>query len=348
MKATQFLIFLLAVCVGMPVLPAQEEPAKPVVTVTALVQSQKSKSAKVGRMRLVPPPTVTKGQFAYMTPENEVATVPVKDCKVFVVETPADLATALREYAGDDLAAAKKHLAAVRRKYAPFAGLPNDPATRAALTELSCNARLLDWEGLDKAVDGFPYPKFLGQEERALYEAARILSRVGGDPAKADERAKEAQAMLDDAAKAPLLTSEAYSWLKYSVGRDLSDGISADELKGVISKDNESKASLAVDAFCEAAAVAHGRNMELPLDGLQRAFRLLWAMPGVKDYADKGKVMDKQRWNAAPPNFRDAVALAYILKSTYGVGEKDADLTGAASLFYNTMPDKKRPAAAKQ
>ncbi len=347
MKATQFLIFLLAVCVGMPVLPAQEEQAKPAVTLTAFVQSQKARSTKLSRLRLVPPPTVTKGQFAYMTPENEMTTASVKECKVFVVETPADLAKALRDYAGDHLKEARKQLTAVRNKYAPFAGLPNDPATRAALTELSCDARLLDWKSLGKAVQGFPSPKFLEQEERAVLEAARILSMVEEGPDKAADRLKEAEALLADPAKSALLNSEAYSWVKYAVGRALADAITAEELNGTITKEHEVAASKAVDAYCEAAAVTHGRRMEVALDGLQRAFHLLWAMPGVKDYAGKGKEMDKKRWKAAPANFTDAVALAYMLQNNYGLETKDGDIAAAASLFYNTMPDKKRPAAAK-
>lgn len=348
MKAIKLLVTFLAVCAGISSLPAQEEQQKPSVTITAYVQSQKSKGANARRMRLVPPPTVTKGQFAYITPENELAMIPVKDCKVFVVETPADLAAALRNYAGDRLEAAKKQLTAARNKYAPFAGLPNDPATRAALTELSCDARLLDWKALGKAVQGFPSPKFLEQEERAILEAARILSMVEEGPDKAAGRLKEAEALLADPAKSALLNSEAYSWVKYAVGRALADGITAEELSGTITKEHEDTASKAVDAYCEAAAVAHGRRMEVALDGLQRAFHLLWAMPGVKDYAGKSKEMNKKRWGAAPANFRDAVALAYILQNNYGVESKDGDMAAAAALFYNTMPDKKRPASAKQ
>ena len=78
--------------------------------------------------------------------------------------------------------------------------------------------------------------------------------------------------------------------------------------------------------------------MELPIDAMVRAQALLWAMPGVKEYAAKGASMDAGKWGEAPANFRDAVALAYMLKNIYGAGGETID--AAAKLFFNTQAGK--------
>ena len=73
-----------------------------------------------------------------------------------------------------------------------------------------------------------------------------------------------------------------------------------------------------VDKLCQAVISMHGAQKGMPVDALDRALKLLWAMPGVQDAAAKAaKPMDKKAWGKAPADFRDAVALAHYMKTLY-------------------------------
>ncbi len=341
MKTKHVLILFSGLLAALPPSSAQEQQ---VSAPTALIVQLQSGKSKAHRTRIMAPPTIEKGAFLNMVDEQPVLDN-AKNYKLFFIESPKDLAEALRAYSNDDLDGAKRRLARVRSTYAGFAGLPNNPATTAALTELSCNARSLDWSGLGKAAAGFPTPKkMLDASDRAKVAAAGILSKVSDDPATAEERKKEAEAAIDSAAKSPDVTSEVYTWLKYALGRALASKIPAAELQQGISKEHEQIASLAVDAYCEAAASAHGRFMEIPADAMHRAFSILWAMPGVRGYVPKARNMDKKVWNAAPYNFRDAVSLAYLLRNVYAPQLKDDNITKAASYYFNEQLNAKHAA----
>jgi hypothetical protein len=70
----------------------------------------------------------------------------------------------------------------------------------------------------------------------------------------------------------------------------------------------------------------HGSHKAVPADALSRALALLWAMPGVKEYAAKvTPPMDKTKWNPAPADFRDAAAMARYIKTMYPAANGAAD-----------------------
>ncbi len=337
-----FSLFALGACV----LPAQEQ-ATPGPMLPAFAQLRTAKGDAVGRLHLVPPPQDSKGMVSYLNRSTrELTTVPLRDFKVLLAETPKDLAEALRAYKRGDLGEARGSLASARSKYNGFAGLPHNPAVRAVLTELVCDARLMDWSNLRKAVSAASSIRSgMEESDRAMVDAARLLCQVNDDPATAAERLKAVEEVLADAGKCAQMHTEPYSWIKYAQGCALAGQLSEAELRDGIPAEKEKLASLAVDAFCEAAAAAHARHMELPKDAMLRAFRILWAMPGVQQYAGEKAQMTKKVWAKAPYNFRDAVSLAFMLKNIYfGAGENDPLVDKAAGLFYNTMVDKKKPA----
>ncbi len=345
MKIKHVFVLLSGLLVALPQLTAQEQQTPAPTTLVAQVQS--SSKGKVHRMRIMAPPTVAKGAFVRVVSAGDPP-VPdqAKNYKLFFIETPDDLASALRAYSNDELSTAKRQLGRVRATYAGFAGLPNNPATMAALMELSCNARAMDWAGLSAAAAEFPSPKLLEAPERAKVEAAAILGKVSDDPATAEARQKEAEQAIASAAKTPSTTSEVYTWLKYALGRALASNIPAAELQKGIGAEHEKVASLAVDAYCEAVASSHGRFMEIPVDAMHRAFQILWAMPGVKSYMSKAKKvkMGKKAWEEAPYNFRDAVALAYLLRNVYAPQLKDEAISTACSFYFNEQLGSKKAA----
>lgn len=340
MKATNVITLLLAATVGMLPLSAQE-PAQTTLQAIALAKNSK----KPAKLVLVPPPSIAKGVFSYHDPtEPEPPVASTKDYRFLVIMTPAELVKAIRSYADDSLADAKKQLAAVRSKYAPFVALPNNPSMRAGLMELSCLARLQDWAALGDLAQNFPGGKaMLEASDRVLLDAAALLSQVTDSPAEAAELRKKIEAFLADSSKVSQLHSDGHVWLKYALGRCLAaESALTGQQKGGLTPEKEKTANLAVDAYCEAAMNAHGHNMELPVDAMKRAFAILWAMPGVKDYAASVKTMDKKQWTAAPHYFRDAVSLAYMLQNVFAPGIKDAAISQAAALHFNTAKGKKK------
>lgn len=345
MKLTNIITGILAAGVFSSAFFAQAQQGDPATTLNAVIQAKNAKG--MGQVRLVQPPTVAKGVLRLIPPGQGADTTPrdmqTKDFKVFMILTPADLVEARRTYAEGNLSTAKRQLAAVRAKYVDFAGLPDSPSVQAARMELPCLARLHDWAGLAKAVEAFPHPRLQESADRATLEAARLLSQVSDDPATADARMKAIDALLADNGKMKHLHNTEFGWLKYAQGRALASGISTDKVPA----DKVEQASKAVDAYCEAAVCYRGGEMEIATDALRRAFHLLWAMPGVKEYgAAASKGMDAKAWNTAPADFREAVALANMLLTVIDPKIDDAAVKQAAGYFVNTLQGK-RPAEQK-
>ena len=66
-------------------------------------------------------------------------------------------------------------------------------------------------------------------------------------------------------------------------------------------------------------------------------------MPGVQDYAKSVKTpLDAKAWSGAPVNFRDAVAMAQLLKTVYDPEAKDEVVDKAATYYYNAAKDRKK------
>lgn len=339
MKLTNAIALLSVAVAG--ILPLSAQQAAPSPMLQAYAQVKNAKGNKLNALRLVPPSSVEKGVVAiYANPDQPPTEMRTKDFKFLMVLTPEDLAAATRSFAAGNLKDARRQLAAVRAKYTPFIGLPDSPALKAARMELECCVRMMNWEAVGKLVASSPDPAFLPPEDRVELAAARLLSQVSDDAGTAAERQKAIESFLGDS-KSKTLNSEVYCWLKYALGRALASKIPAAELQNGIAASHEEAASLAVDAYCEAFASNHGRNAEIPVDALKRAFQILWAMPGVKQYALSVKQMNEKTWNDAPYNFRDAVALAYILENVAAPGLKDSNIQKAASLHFNRLQGKK-------
>lgn len=256
--------------------------------------------------------------------------------KLFFLQTPVDMAEAERAFTARDLSAARTQLAAVKKKYNGYLGLDRNPAERAAVLELECAAAQLDFAGLKSLVSSFPHADWLSAEDKGKYMAASILAKSGTGAAVADVDAEVQKLMGSGVGKT--LNGICYGWLKYAQAYATAAAIPAAEIDGSISEGNAATAHKAIDLYCQAASSSHGAAMELPVDAMKRAQALLWAMPGVKEYAAKAIPMDKKKWDGAPANFRDAVALAYIVKNIYGTTTPAID--AAAKLFFNTQAGK--------
>lgn len=342
MKLTNVTTLLFTAAVGaLPLTAQQPDPSTPHLNV--IVQPKASKTARIAQIYVVPSANAAKGSFAYITKEQPDQPVEsnTKDFKVFFITTPPELANATRAFDEGNLAEARRQLETVRNKYGVFSGLPDNPAVRAARMELECCVRLMDWNAVRRLTESSPNLKMLEPEDRVGIEAARMLSEVSDDPATAEARNKKIEAFLADSNKVKYISTTEYGWLKYAQGRALASLIPADQIKNGISADNEVKASLAVDALCEAAMAGHGRDVELPVDAMVRAFHLLWSMPGVKAYAGSVKKMDKAAWDGGPSNFRDAVALAFMIRNIFAPNAKDEAIVKAASLYFNAREEAK-------
>ncbi len=328
MKLFHVMTLGLAAAAGMAYAQQAAAPAQ----IKAYVQFDKGKPTI-----LAPKNANGKNLFVYVAQDQEMQGNAAK-CKLFFIQTPADLVAATKTLKDREFSAARKQLAAVKAKYAPWQGLPGDPSTQAALMELDAATRQMDWEGLKGLVASFPHPEWLDGLDQVRLEVARVLAGISDDPAAAPALQTAAETVLKNREK--VLNSREYGALKYAVGCAQAAQIPAEELKGTISAGNVAKANLAIDTFCQAAMSSHGSDMEIPVAAMRRAQALLWAMPGVKSYANNSAKMDRKKWNDAPADFRDAVALAYLIKNVYDPDSTDKSLDRAASLFFNTKGGK--------
>lgn len=329
MKLRNILAVGLAALAGMSY---AQEPAKQQGLVAVVQVSDKSKPSK-----LMVKGASGKDTFVYYDrgSEADVQRSAAK-MKVFFLLTPADMVAAEQALNAGDLEDARAKLGAVKAKYKGFLGLDRNPAERAAVLEIDCAVRRLDFADLKSLLGSFPHPDWLSAEDKGKYMAAQILAKActGTPLAEIEASAKE----LLDSGVGKTLNGDCYGWVRYALAYATAAAIPAEELAGTISEGNLAAANKAIDLYCQAGASSHGRDMELPVDAMSRAQALLWAMPGVKEYAAKGKDMDSRKWNDAPYNFRDAVALAYILKNVFGAtGET---IEAAAPLYFNTQAGK--------
>ncbi len=257
------------------------------------------------------------GSFFYMQKgTDQLMTAKASACKMFYIQTPADMANALRDYYGGDYAAARKSFAVIKKKYAAFAGLPGSPCTVAALHELTCAVRMLDFAAAKELADSLPGVSVLTGADAARVAAAKVAGMINDQPDSFPGIKEAVEAAMK--AHGRNLDSEANGWLRYALARGAAAMVPAEQLQGTISEDKVKAASVAVDFYCQAVMSMHGTQKAVPADALNRALALLWAMPGVKEYAAKvSKPVDKVGWNTAPADFRDAAAMAHYIKTMY-------------------------------
>ncbi len=283
-----------------------------------------------------------KNAFIFMQ-EDQQMQMAVKDCGMFKLITPADLGSVLNDYRGGELAEARKKAAAVKGKYAEYVGLPGNPSTTAAQIELDCALRLLDWAGAKGLAASFPHPEYLEGGDKVSLAVAKVLGNITDAPGSVEgqQGAMDAIVKSEDGKALSLVD---YGRLCYAVARAYEAEVPADQLNATVTAEQAPGLLKAVDLYCQAGLSTHGATMEIPLDAMQRAMRLLWAQPGVKEYA-AGGAMDANRWKNAPQNFKDAVVLAYLLQNVY-TADKAATLPQKALVdelakhYYNPEKDK--------
>lgn len=305
--------------------------------VKAYVQFDKGKPMNVA---LEPKQDGTK--FFYMDKSTEqLLGADATKCDLFYIQTPADFAAAAKLYAGDELDAARKALATCKNKYKAYVGLPGNPSIKAAVLELQCAIRQMKWEDVKALVAEFPNSGSLEYSDKSLYEVAKIMGNVSDNPGTLES----IKGAVETAKADKYINSTQYSWLMYALGRAYAAQIPADQLDGTIAEAKLADANAAIDTLCQAAVSSHGAAMELPVDAMLRVVKLLWAMPGVKDYVAQANNMDVTKWNNAPHNFRDAVALAYLIKNVYAPQIQDSTIDRLAKFHVNTLEGKEKPQA---
>lgn len=311
--------------------PAQQaQPSRQQQGLTALIQTNRDNRPR----RLVIKGAGGKDTVVYFDRSTEQdVSLNVSRVKLFFIQTPEDLAAAERALTSGDLAAARTQLAAVKDKYKGYVGLDRNPSTRAAMLEIECAVRQLDFAGLNQLVNSFSHPEWLSTTEVATYMAAKILAKAMNGAALADIEA-EVKKLLDSE-PGKTLNSSCYGWLQFAIAHAMASAVPAEEIAGTISEGNLAAANNAINAYCRAGLSSHGRDMELPVQAMIRAQAMLWAMPGVKEYAARGAGMDAAKWNGAPANFRDAVALAYMIKNVFGGTSETVE--AAAKLYFNSQ-----------
>lgn len=337
MKLRTISTLILSAAMGLSMAAAQEkeESSSPKLLVNVMLPGEKPQMLVILKAD-------AEGNFYYKKRNSELLSDgKPSSCRMFFIQTPVELAETIAAYQEGDVAAARKKGAACRKKYSSFKSLPGNPASLAAVYELSSAVRLMDWEEVAKLVKSFPSVKTLTAAQQARVAAAAVMAGISDDPASYATQRKAIAELLNDKKFVAGYNSEVYSWLRYALARAGAARIPADKQAATLSEEHADIADAAIDNYCQCAVSAHGSNMaEIPADAMLRAMKLLWVMPGVQDYAAKAKApMDAKAWGSAPHNFRDAVAIAYLLKNVYGPKEPDATVAKLAEFYYNTAKD---------
>lgn len=338
MKFRNIMTLGLAASVGF-CLPADAQEKKLEVKAYYVKKAKDDKKGKSSGLPMVDIVSSSKaGTFVEQLNADDTKEVNIaKTYSLFYVVTPKSLVAAQRLYAEEDFAKALKELSKVRKQLENWCGLPEGPYLRAFRAEVECAIRSLKFDEAKKAVDALAggAHKLLTPQDEAMIEAVQLLaSAKGADPVEMEAKIKE---LVEKYGKA--ITPHQYGWLYYALGMAYESSLPADQ---AISAENQQKASKAIDAYCVAGISSHGAQMELPIDGMKRAQRLLWAMPGVQAEEKAFGHPTPQKFKKASQNFQDAVTLAYMLINVYGVNvSEDSPLAKAASYYQNTKAKKK-------
>ncbi len=333
MKSLKMLALGLAALAAVPAIAQSEKDAK--------LQAYAIIGNKALKINVDSSPA--KGKFMY-TNDGQQFQMDVDKCKMFFMLTPADMAAALNEYRSNHLDEARKRFAAIKTRYAGYAGLTGNPATTAAMNELDCAARQMDWAAVRSLAAAVPGVEAMDENTGLKLKVLQIMGGIKDSPSSLKSQRDAISELLKETKRK--IDIEYYGWLRYALARAYETQVPADQIGATIAEDKKDAASKAVDNYCQAALSSHGTRMEIPLDAMQRALRLLWAMPGVQEYAASASPMIKETWDKAPVDLKDAVVLAYMLKHVYtsneaeGLEQKEL-IEQLSKLYYNAEKDRK-------
>ena len=320
-----------------------EAQEKKVTLEARAVKKAKDGEAKSKMIKVEIVASEKAGHYTYQKDVDNTADVAIdKHFSSFYVLMPPDLVEAQKLYAAESFAEARPKLAESRKKWENWKGLPEGPYLKAFRMEVECAIRMMDFAGAASIAKSFPddMKKLLSPQDKVLCNTAVILGAAAkNDPAKLEEAVNRVLTGEDKKSVTPQL----YGWLQFAVAMAYENAVPAEErAANNISEANAVAASKAIDCYCRAGMSTHGAQMELPIEGMKRAQKLLWGMPGVqKEVKDFGHPTP-DKFKKASQNFQDAVILAYMLINVYGVeAGKTSDLAKAAALFQNTKVKKK-------
>ena len=320
-----------------------EAQEKKVTLEARAVKKAKDGEAKSKMIKVEIVASEKAGYYTYQKDVDNTADVAIdKHFSSFYVLMPPDLVEAQKLYAAESFAEARPKLAESRKKWENWKGLPEGPYLKAFRMEVECAIRMMDFAGAASIAKSFPddMKKLLSPQDKVLCNTAVILGAAAkNDPAKLEEAVNRVLTGEDKKSVTPQL----YGWLQFAVAMAYENAVPAEErAANNISEANAVAASKAIDCYCRAGMSTHGAQMELPIEGMKRAQKLLWGMPGVqKEVKDFGHPTP-DKFKKASQNFQDAVILAYMLINVYGVeAGKTSDLAKAAALFQNTKVKKK-------
>lgn len=310
---------------------AQAQEAK-APTLDVVVQFGNKKPAKLTLDK-----APTKNKFIYTDKLSEQQMEgSISQTKTFMIQSPADLVAAMRNYRAGKIEAAAKRLAAVKAKYKDFVGLPGNPTHEAALTELMCNVRLANWAGLKANLASFPSAATLEDHQKPLVLVCKFLAV---EDAAAASQLEAIDALMEKKAAVDKFDLSVYGLLRLAQARGLAAQVPAGELEaGTLSTESAAIATKAADYFCEAAMAQRGANPEIMHYAMVRAAKLLWAMPGVQEYVGKldgAKACTDSQWKSAPANFKDAAALAKFASGVFTVENEDPAIIEMAGYYTN-------------
>ncbi len=277
--------------------------------------------------------------FTY-THSGRVGQAKLKDCRLFMIESPADLVAGITAYRAGDLKKARTTLSSVKRKYTSTLGLPNNPSAQAAYYELLAAIRLQDWAGVKSLVGSYPKSAANSDRKKQLMRVAFLMGEIAGatDAAKGAELGGKIAQYLADKKVVKQLDLEFYGFARYAQARALIAQLPVDAVKkSDLSGADAEKAIDAVDMLCEFIVSQHGANREFTTAAMVEAAKLLWSLKESHEYlVEIGLNVDMKEsaWKKAPVNFREAATLAFMAMQFSDTKIDDSDLAKIARFYF--------------
>ncbi len=327
---------------ALSILPAVAQQDSAPTTVNLLLQTKNGRPTEAKLIR-----ASGKNAFEYMVGSNTMQ-VNLNGCRLFMIQTPADIVAAMTSYRRGNLENARTRLGAAKKKYAAMAGLPNSPADTAAYYELLCSIRLMDWASVKSLCASFPAGAFKAPYLKLDVEAAKFLGELADlTPEKAVELEKSINAWLEKKENVTGVELEFYGFLRYAQATAIMAQIPAVTIAtGQLEGDVAKRAITAADYFCEAYVAQHGANRSIAVEALLNAGKLLWGLKNVQAYVEEVGVlsdMNQEKWTKAPADFREAVVLIRLARALSEKPLNDPALTKIDKHYFNN----KQKAAAE-
>lgn len=280
---------------------------------------------------------------------SEPVDIAVSKSTAFYMMQPNELKRAIELYQDGKLEEARKYASASKKKYIMVAPLAHNPATTAALLELECAIRLLDFAGVKEIVASFPQRAALEPKEATGVDISELLGLIA-DQKWADIISKGT----------PLLAKQKGMPLKQIAQLNYAMGVAkAAQFDAATLSSEDDKVRLAalkqynsiLDNLAVSIVAEHNASPELVGAAILHSLDLYAKSPAVIAYLKEigAAPVSIKMSEEAPQNLKDAAGLSYIYSNILFPDKKlDPKYQVYTKFYRNPLFKDEKPAPKKE